>query len=317
MDQVFETTDLDAAHHILSRTYGAIRMNARGQRHAMRLAQGSLGPVRFDRLSLDMEFTADATPRQALIFGHLESGRVRYCAAGRDTSRREYGTGQVFLVARPEDSYRAAITDIEAQLAVIDPALPSQVADTAPSRAQNPVRFTGYDPVSPQAAKAWKATYAYIRDGLLARQEPEASPLVTAAAARLLVATALATFPNDALTDPTIEDRHDGCPATVRGAVVFIDEHAHQDISLADIAAAAQVTIRAVQLAFRRHMDTTPLAYLRRVRLDHAHRELQAADPERHTVTAIAARWGFGSPSRFAAYYREAYGIQPRHTLHN
>jgi hypothetical protein len=32
---------------------------------------------------------------------------------------------------------------------------------------------------------------------------------------------------------------------------------------VADIAAAARVTTRAVQLAFRRHLDTTPTDYLR------------------------------------------------------
>jgi AraC-like DNA-binding protein len=31
----------------------------------------------------------------------------------------------------------------------------------------------------------------------------------------------------------------------------------------------------------------------------------------RETVTAVAYRWGFASSSRFAAYYRQAYGIHP------
>jgi predicted DNA-binding protein YlxM (UPF0122 family) len=39
----------------------------------------------------------------------------------------------------------------------------------------------------------------------------------------------------------------------VRRAVAFIEEYAHRDISAADIAGAAQVSIRAVQLAFARH----------------------------------------------------------------
>jgi hypothetical protein len=43
----------------------------------------------------------------------------------------------------------------------------------------------------------------------------------------------------------------------MRRAVAFIDEHAHEDIAAADIAAAAGVTIRSVQLAFRRHLDST------------------------------------------------------------
>ena len=33
------------------------------------------------------------------------------------------------------------------------------------------------------------------------------------------------------------------------------------------------------------------------------------------TVTAVAYRWGFPSPSRFTAYYRQAYGVTPNQTL--
>ena len=91
--------------------------------------------------------------------------------------------------------------------------------------------------------------------------------------------------------------------------------HAHDDITGAEIAAAAGVTVRAVQLAFRRHLDITPLGYLRRVRLHHAHRQLAAADPQHESVTAVAYRWGFANPSRFAACYRQAYGVLPSHTL--
>ena len=73
---------------------------------------------------------------------------------------------------------------------------------------------------------------------------------------------------------------------------------------------------RALQYAFRRHHGTTPLGSLRRVRLEHAHRELQAADPTRGaTVAAIAARWGFARADRFATAYRETFGVLPRDTL--
>jgi transcriptional regulator GlxA family with amidase domain len=126
----------------------------------------------------------------------------------------------------------------------------------------------------------------------------------------------LATFPSNALTEPTAVDRHDASPATLRRAVAFIDEHARQDITVADIAASAFVTIRAVQLAFRRHLDTTPTAYLRQVRLDHAHHDLATADPALETVTAVALRWGFPSPSRFTAAYHREYGVTPSLTLH-
>ncbi|MEU6847369.1 helix-turn-helix transcriptional regulator [Streptomyces sp. NPDC046716] len=99
--------------------------------------------------------------------------------------------------------------------------------------------------------------------------------------------------------------------------MVFIDEHAVRGISIADIDAGAHVTVRAAQLAFRPHLDTTPREYLRRVRLHRAHQDLLAGEPGHETVTAAAYRCGFANPSHFTAYYRQAYGIPPSHTLHH
>ena len=83
-----------------------------------------------------------------------------------------------------------------------------------------------------------------------------------------------------------------------------------------DAVAAAHVTGRALQYAFRRHLDTTPLAHLRQIRLSHAHQDLMNADPNHGaTVTEIAARWGFHHAGRFATLYREAYGSSPPRTL--
>lgn len=313
MNVVAETFDLETAEDILSSTYAPVRIYPRGPRRGLRLEQTALGPVQFHRVSVGMDFDAEGDPLEALVFGELTSGQV--CQQS-DHSDRRYRPGEVFLAARYSDPYTATVHGADVRLTLLDPALPSQVADSAPGRAQLPVRFTGYEPVSAQAGQQWKATCAYLREQLLTDPEAAATPLVAASAARLLVATALATFPNNALTDPTTQDRYDGSPATLSRAIAFIDEHAHDDIALADIAAAAGVTIRAVQLAFRRHLDTTPSRYLRRVRLDHAHSQLVSGDPERDTVTAVAYRWGFASSSRFAAYYRTAYGVSPSSTLH-
>nr|WP_237557763.1 helix-turn-helix transcriptional regulator [Streptomyces sp. SID5470] len=102
----------------------------------------------------------------------------------------------------------------------------------------------------------------------------------------------------------------------MRRALAHIDDHADRPLTVAQIAEAAHISVRALQYAFRRHLDSTPLAYLRQVRLSHAHDELAAADPEDgSTVTDIAARWGFYHPGRFATLYRHAYDRSPRRTL--
>lgn len=42
-----------------------------------------------------------------------------------------------------------------------------------------------------------------------------------------------------------------------------------------------------------------------------------AATLEQATVIAVSLRCGFPSASRFAAYYRKAYGVTPTQTLHH
>jgi len=103
-----------------------------------------------------------------------------------------------------------------------------------------------------------------------------------------------------------------GAPVTVRRALSYIEENAHLPITVDDIAAASFISTRGLQYAFRRALDTTPAAALRRARLEGAHRELVAGVDG--SVADLARRWGFSHPSRFAAAYREAFGVLPSET---
>ncbi|MEW2490741.1 AraC family transcriptional regulator [Streptomyces sp. NPDC048411] len=105
-------------------------------------------------------------------------------------------------------------------------------------------------------------------------------------------------------------------PGALRRATAYCEVHADEAVSVSDIAQAARVGVRALREGFRRHLDTTPMAYLRRVRLDHAHRELTAIAEGNATgsVTEVACRWGFTHLGRFSAEYRQAYGRLPSDT---
>jgi AraC-like DNA-binding protein len=262
------------------------------------------------RLPADLCFTNDGHDDgfviNTLLEGHISINR------GPTVSR--YQAGDTFLGTRPGAHNTVRSHDIHVQAIALPQSLLTAVAAAASDQPQPSWEFSSPEPVS-GGARQWRDTARFV-DGLLADSQAAAAPLIIGPAARLLAATALAVFPNTAATEPADSDRHDARPETVRRAVSFIEAHADRDITLADIAAAAFVTTRAVQLAFRRHLDTTPMAYLRRVRIDHAHRQLQAADPARETVTAVAYRWGFSSVSRFTVYYRAAYGVPPSQTLH-
>jgi len=95
-----------------------------------------------------------------------------------------------------------------------------------------------------------------------------------------------------------------------------MDAYAGSPVTAAEVAAAAGVSIRALQYAFRSHYGITPTGYLRRVRLERAHRQLQTADPATGmTVAEAARRWGWANQAKFAAAYRAQYGVPPSHTL--
>ena len=65
-------------------------------------------------------------------------------------------------------------------------------------------------------------------------------------------------------------------PDTVRSALAFLDTRAAEPIGLTEIAAAAQLSPRALQAAFQRHLGTTPLGHLRAVRMSRVYADLQA-----------------------------------------
>jgi AraC-like DNA-binding protein len=271
-----------------------------GERRAMlRMATRSLGRVRFDQVGGRFGLEVDSEPPGAYLFGHLAAGRLCYTSDGEE---RRLGAGDVFLTVHPDSPYTATAENPLASMVVLSQTVVDEVAED--------VRFTGCRPLSSRAAAAWRSTCVLLHDELL--PVFGSNPLVVANATRLLVATTLATFPNTGLVDPTAADRRDARPQALRRAMTFIEDNAASEITAADIARAARVSIRAMQLAFRRHLDTTPMAYLRSVRLSCAHRDLKAANG---SVTAIAARWGYARPSVFAAHYRAAYGVSPSQTL--
>lgn len=177
------------------------------------------------------------------------------------------------------------------------------------------VTFTDLPAVTATAKKHWLATMAYTYGTVGGNPEALQSPLVASNLARNLAATLLSTFANNT-RDLSAPGRAGYLPAVVRRAVSYMESNAERDITLAEIAGASRVSPRALQAAFRSHLDTTPLGHLRRVRLSAAHSDLQSADPaDGDTVAAIAARWGFPDPAHFATAYRRAYGRPPSTTL--
>jgi AraC-like DNA-binding protein len=139
-------------------------------------------------------------------------------------------------------------------------------------------------------------------------------PLVRDRIASALVSTLLVSMPHNrqsALEAATTSI----APFSVRRAEHFIEENARHTIDLEDLAGVAGVSPRALQMGFRRFRNTTPMAYLRAVRLELARMELARAKRNGSSVASIAHLYGFEHLGRFAAHYRARFNESPSQTV--
>ncbi len=112
-------------------------------------------------------------------------------------------------------------------------------------------------------------------------------------------------------------------PACVKRAERYMEEHASQPLRLADIAAAADTPSRTLLEAFKRFRNTSPMHYLRELRLERAHELLKQSESDRMrgtgqdatSVATIAFDCGFTHLGRFAQAYRLRFGVSPSATL--
>jgi len=100
----------------------------------------------------------------------------------------------------------------------------------------------------------------------------------------------------------------------LRRAIDYIEATPVDAFSYAGVAEAAGTSLRTVQLAFRREVDTTIGAWVQQRRLARA-RKLLRAGPPGLTVTEAAELAGWFHPGRFASAYRAAFGENPSDTM--
>src|SRR5262249_44303955 len=107
----------------------------------------------------------------------------------------------------------------------------------------------------------------------------------------------------------------DVSPRAIRAAMEIIEEDAHLPLTVSTIAARCHVSVRSLQRDFRRYVGTSPMAYLREVRLRRAHQTLLDLDPSTTSVASVAYHWGFTNLGRFAAAHMARYDETPVATL--
>jgi AraC-like DNA-binding protein len=116
-------------------------------------------------------------------------------------------------------------------------------------------------------------------------------------------------------SDALLHGTRVAAPRAVREAIELLEAYPDRAWSAPALASQAHVSVRALQEGFQRALDTTPMRYLREVRLRRVREDLLAATPDVATVGAIVHRWGILNQGRFAGAYRKRFGEAPSETL--
>jgi transcriptional regulator GlxA family with amidase domain len=102
-------------------------------------------------------------------------------------------------------------------------------------------------------------------------------------------------------------------PGDVRWAVDYIHANLAQPITLADLVRESRVANRTFLTHFRAFKGSSPMRYVRDLRLERVREEILSG--KTHKVGVVAFRWGFTHLGRFSAEYHARFGEYPSATL--
>ncbi len=118
-----------------------------------------------------------------------------------------------------------------------------------------------------------------------------------------------------------LEEQTPVAPKLTMGENIALDirdkvfHHMDGNISINSLAKEYKISAQTLQNSFKTLFGFTPQYFLRVLKLNIVHQELQKSQVAQSTVTKIANKWGFKHMGRFSAYYRELFGVNPSQTL--
>jgi len=274
----------------------------------------TLGPITLGWLAFDTDIRIDAEPHgEAYQVNVVSAGQLRaYC--GSDQMVATSTRGMIFRPDRPSgfEGWRTP-----GQMLVIKierHALEGELQDLLHRPVIGPIAFELALDLSRRAAAEWKGLVFTLATGLFDPESLFRQPMMTGPLVHAILSGLLLSADHDLRAQLDAHAPRIG-PITVRRADAYIEQHAHEPLTVAQVASSAGVSVRALQQGFKRALGATPHQIIQRTRLERAHQDLVNASSDQATVAGISAKWGFPHAGRFAAIYHARYNTYPSATL--
>jgi AraC-like DNA-binding protein len=103
-------------------------------------------------------------------------------------------------------------------------------------------------------------------------------------------------------------------PWQVARAMEYIEANWDRPLTIEALAEATETSARSLFATFRKSRGCSPMAFVRHFRLLQA-KEILSLEAPKTSVSSVALRCGFRSPSRFAKHYSSLFGELPSETL--
>jgi transcriptional regulator GlxA family with amidase domain len=97
-------------------------------------------------------------------------------------------------------------------------------------------------------------------------------------------------------------------PTELDNVLAWIEQEAHRDLTLSDIAAHAAMSIRTLNRRFQAETGQTPMQWVTGVRVRHAQQLLESTT---YGVERVGREVGFTSPANFREQFRRLTGVSP------
>ena len=179
---------------------------------------------------------------------------------------------------------------------------------------RQPIGFLPSMTLDGVAGNRWTGLLRWIYESLALDDQCFDSPIMSAQVEQTVIATLLSAQPHNYSEELNGEERSIA-PAFVKRIERYIEDHADQPITIVDLAEHAGVSSRSIFNGFRRFRNTSPMLYLKEVRMRRVNEELKRLRPAETTVTTVAYHWGFTHLGHFTTDYKRRFGESPSQTL--
>ncbi|MFC9694406.1 AraC family transcriptional regulator [Kribbella sp. NPDC056951] len=313
--EVLRTRDVDEARFRVGQTFADHRLtiNAQPERFEARHHVVPLGSMALCYLDYGSEVWLTPGPIGDMVWVHLP---LKGSVATYGHRERVLSTSATATIAQPDQPFamhwQAGSPHLLVRFSAAE--LRQMLGRMVDADLKQTLRFALGQDLQTKRMSAWMDMVRLVCQQVDSGHDLLTHPLAVRNLEQLLTSSFLLGSEHS-FTDLLNKPERSAPPRTLRFALEFLHAHLADPITVEEIAAAAGVGVRALQEAFRRHLDTTPSAYLRTLRLEHARQDLVAGCPGNTSVTDVALRWGFVHLGRFAAEYRKTFDEYPRDTL--